>query len=174
MARVRVCKFCGHKNAADEHFCQGRNGSETCGVSIAGFPLVDESEVQASLADAGGCASGFYGTVREFPKYIQDEQAHLECTWGVLSIVGSLSIGRDAGFCPEAERFSSYMTVSGVHARISCTDEKWSVRDLGSTNGTYLNGIQITTNEGFILSDGDQVHFSKSFRAIFRVGVAGG
>jgi len=174
MARVRVCKFCGHKNAADELFCQGQNGSETCGVSITGFRLVDESEVDASPADAGERASGFDGTVRELPDKVRDELAHLECPWGVLPIVGSFAIGRDPEFCREAERFAGYMTVSGVHARISCTDKKWFVGDLGSTNGTYLNGVQIIADEELVLSDGDQVHFSKSFRAIFRVGEAGG
>ena len=170
MARVRVCKFCGHKNAADELFCQGQNDSKDCGVSVTGFPLVEESEVDAATTDENTCDSGFDGIVRDVSNEVRDEPAHLECCWGLLPFVGSLTVGRDPRFCPEAEYFASYMTVSGIHARISVADENWFVRDLGSTNGTYLNGVQINANEEVVLSNGDQLHFSRSFRAVFRVG----
>ena len=172
MARVRVCKFCGHKNAADELFCQGQSGSADCGVSVTGFPLVEESEIDSSHSDEGTRDPGFDGTVREVSGEVRDELAHLVCPWGLLPFVGSLSVGRDPGLCPEAEHFASFMTVSGIHARICCADENWFVRDLGSTNGTYLNGVQVNADEDVSLSDGDQVHFSRSFRAVFRIGGA--
>lgn len=172
MARVRVCKFCGHRNAADELFCQGQNGSEYCGVSVTGFPLVEESEIDASPTDEDAHHPESDGTVREVSDEGREELAHLECPWGFLPIVGSLTVGRDPGFCPEAEHFAKHMTVSGLHARISYDDQKWYVRDLGSTNGTYLNGVQITVEEDVALSDGDQVHFSRNFRAVFRIGGA--
>lgn len=34
-------------------------------------------------------------------------------------------------------------SVSRRHAEVRCTDHGWRVRDLGSTNGTFLNGIRL-------------------------------
>jgi hypothetical protein len=144
---------------------------QTCGTSLEGIPLIEDSEVFAASADNTERETSFYdGTVREFQHADETAHAFLECPWGPLRIVGALGIGRDMSFCPEAARFSGYVTVSGVHARIFYSDRRWFVRDLGSTNGTFLNGVQIGSNEDHGISDGDQVHFSKSFSAFFRAG----
>jgi putative nucleotidyltransferase with HDIG domain len=34
-------------------------------------------------------------------------------------------------------------SISRRHAEVHCTDQGWIVRDLGSTNGTYLNGVRV-------------------------------
>ena len=38
------------------------------------------------------------------------------------------------------------MSVSGRHAKIEFTDNSYRVTDLGSTNGTFLNGNRITAS----------------------------
>ncbi|MCU0682655.1 MAG: sigma 54-interacting transcriptional regulator [Polyangiaceae bacterium] len=44
--------------------------------------------------------------------------------------------------------------VSRQHASFTSVKGRWSVRDLGSTHGTFVNGARVTTRE---LSDGDRV-----------------
>ncbi|RMF03859.1 MAG: FHA domain-containing protein [Chloroflexi bacterium] len=67
-------------------------------------------------------------------------------------LVGNqMTIGREEGLeislqDPEASR---------RHARISWQAGQYIIEDLGSTNGTFVNGIQITTPQ--ILSPGDSV-----------------
>ncbi len=55
-------------------------------------------------------------------------------------------------------------TVSRYHCRINQSDEHYFVRDLESTNGTYLNGVQIKEaflDPGLILAIGDvQIRFN--------------
>ncbi|MGZ0173435.1 MAG: EAL domain-containing protein [Planctomycetales bacterium] len=58
-----------------------------------------------------------------------------------------------------------WQTVSGLHAEFITTGKILCLRDLGSTNGTFVNGRRINTDT--ILSDGDIVQFG---RAEFRVG----
>ena len=49
------------------------------------------------------------------------------------------------------------LSVSRWHARLYTEDEQWLLSDLGSTNGTRLNGWRVTT--GVPVRPGDQVTF---------------
>ncbi|MEO3757968.1 FHA domain-containing protein [Mycobacterium sp. B14F4] len=55
-------------------------------------------------------------------------------------------------------------TVSRLHAVIENLGFAWSIRDLGSRNGTYLNGEKITAER--VLRSGDEVRVGKS-RLVF-------
>lgn len=55
-------------------------------------------------------------------------------------------------------------TVSRLHAVLENLGFAWSIRDLGSRNGTYLNGERITAER--VLRSGDEVRLGKS-RLIF-------
>ena len=57
-------------------------------------------------------------------------------------------------------------TVSRRHAQLSQIDKGWTVKDLRSENGTYVNGEKVTEKA---LADGDRVHFG-TVRLIFRAG----
>lgn len=50
---------------------------------------------------------------------------------------------------------SQYGKVSSAHCRLECADGVLRVTDLGSTNGTFLNGAPLTPNAPAILRDGD-------------------
>ncbi|MCX5375189.1 DUF1707 and FHA domain-containing protein [Streptomyces sp. NBC_00091] len=72
---------------------------------------------------------------------------------------GPLRIGRDPG---NGLRLS-HDTVSRAHAELSMRDGMWLLRDLGSTNGTTVNGRRVTG--AAVVRPGDQVGFGQmSFR----------
>ncbi|MFP4635252.1 MAG: FHA domain-containing protein [Nitriliruptoraceae bacterium] len=50
--------------------------------------------------------------------------------------------------------------VSDEHAQVMPDDGSWSVRDLGSTNGTFLNGAKVTRPTP--LAVGDQLRIGKT------------
>ncbi|MEN9217084.1 MAG: FHA domain-containing protein, partial [Gloeomargarita sp. HHBFW_bins_162] len=62
-----------------------------------------------------------------------------------------LTIGRD----PHNDLVINHPTVSRCHARVERKDGSFVLTDLGSTNGTYVNGKQITTP--FTLRTGDTI-----------------
>lgn len=74
-----------------------------------------------------------------------------------------LRIGRD----PANGLRLSHDTVSRLHAELSRQGQVWVLRDLGSTNGTTVNGIRVTGS--IVVQDGDMVGFGRmSFRLTAR------
>ncbi|MEV7678617.1 DUF1707 and FHA domain-containing protein [Streptomyces sp. NPDC088341] len=70
-----------------------------------------------------------------------------------------LRIGRD----PVNGLRLSHDTVSRMHAELSMQGGVWVLRDLGSTNGTTVNGRRVTVTA--VVHDGDLVSFGQmSFR----------
>ncbi|HLP23030.1 MAG TPA: FHA domain-containing protein [Microbacteriaceae bacterium] len=63
-----------------------------------------------------------------------------------------------AGRHPDADIFLDDVTVSRRHAQFLRDGNAFTVRDLGSMNGTYLHGERI---DDAVLSDGDEVQIGK-------------
>jgi pSer/pThr/pTyr-binding forkhead associated (FHA) protein len=75
-----------------------------------------------------------------------------------------------AGRHPDSEIFLDDVTVSRRHAEFHRQGESFTVSDVGSLNGTYVNRDRIDRVQ---LSDGDEVQIGK-FRLVFFAGHAGG
>jgi CheY-like chemotaxis protein len=79
----------------------------------------------------------------------------------------SIMVGRGdpkRGMVPEVDLTPYAAHVLGVsrqHARISVLKDRVVVRDLGSANGTFLNGHVLSPNEDYRLRHGDQLSFGQ-------------
>jgi pSer/pThr/pTyr-binding forkhead associated (FHA) protein len=69
-----------------------------------------------------------------------------------------------AGRHPNADIFLDDVTVSRRHVEFVRSNAGFEVRDLGSMNGTYLNGERVDTS---ILSSGDVVQVGKYHLTFF-------
>lgn len=67
---------------------------------------------------------------------------------------GTFVIGRD----PAADIFLNDITVTRRHASLTVTPFKAELADLGSLNGTYVNGLPIDRVD---LADGDEIQIGK-------------
>ena len=74
-----------------------------------------------------------------------------------------------AGRHPDSDIFLDDVTVSRRHAEFHREGVGFSVRDVGSLNGTYLNRERI---DSAALTGGDEVQIGK-FRLVFLTGGAG-
>src|SRR5947208_1427027 len=64
-------------------------------------------------------------------------------------------VGRESRQLPLTDQ-----TVSRRHAELVPGDDGWVLRDLGSSNGTYINGLRVTNR--YILKLGDQIRVGRT------------
>jgi pSer/pThr/pTyr-binding forkhead associated (FHA) protein len=72
---------------------------------------------------------------------------------------GQMVLGRDA----RCDQVINDGEISRNHARIAERDGKYYLQDLGSTNGTYLNGEQLETGKWVEFKPGDNLGLGKKF-----------
>ncbi len=68
------------------------------------------------------------------------------------------------GASPACNIVIDHDTISSRHAAISYREGNFHLRDLGSTNGTFLNGVRL--DREIMLSDGDNITFG-TFNTLF-------
>ncbi len=150
------CTRCGHPNRDDARFC-----------AECGAPLQDDVTLTLPAVEHEDDAHD------EFP-FPHDElktgQALLLVKRGptagstFLLEADSSSAGRN----PDSTVFLDDITVSRKHAVFERrADGTWFVRDLGSLNGTYVNGEQVDETK---LASGDEVQVGKFKLTIFTAG----
>jgi|TARA_B110000967_G_scaffold101583_1_gene104284 hypothetical protein len=74
-------------------------------------------------------------------------------------------VGRQASDSVSLE--VSVPTVSGAHAMIETTESKVMVTDLSSTNGTFIDGEELTPGTAYPLLEGGEVIFGDEFVALY-------
>ena len=94
-----------------------------------------------TIHDIGNVGSLYYMAMEYLPNGTLKER------------IAALRIGRDPG---NGLRLS-HETVSRAHAELSMRGGVWVLKDLGSTNGTTVNGHRVTGSA--VVRDGDQVGF---------------
>ncbi len=152
------CTNCGHKNPDGSNFC-----------SSCGHPL----------AEAGGSDTTITFVTGELEAEL-DEEVHispeeLEGGRGVLIVKRGPNAGSrffldaDAthvGRHPDSEIFLDDITVSRRHAEIRRDNGGFSLHDIGSLNGTYVNRERV---EEASLRSGDEIQIGK-FKLVFLSG----
>ncbi|GAB4523560.1 MAG: hypothetical protein OHK0046_37380 [Anaerolineae bacterium] len=109
---------------------------------------------------------------------ILSEGARLQVRMGdeivVLQVQDYMLIGRTiegddpASYALDLGPFGGYQNgVSRQHAAITRHEGGLYIEDLGSTNGTRINGFQLTARRKYRLRDGDEIEFAR-LRTVFR------
>lgn len=148
------CNQCGHENPPGARFCSSCGATlhahhehQTEGLEQLGLDsdlTMGDSTVGASLVVTSGHRAGTR-----------------------FDISGALaSVGRH----PESDVFLDDITVSRRHVELVEAPAGYAIRDVGSLNGTYVNGQRI--EEEVPLTNGDELQVGK-FKLLFLVSSAG-
>jgi pSer/pThr/pTyr-binding forkhead associated (FHA) protein len=168
---MQKCVNCGHENRPGVMFC------ENCGVSLADEAPMETKSIDASTEEEKaqlGVEESVLLDVRVQGTAIFQEKDLLR-----LDIEGSSEpivlkpeaetiFGRRdpaTGAMPDVDLtpFAGYrMGVSRRHAAIRFGDEQiLNLWDLGSSNGTYLNGERLNAHRPYRLHDGDELRLGQ-------------
>lgn len=105
--------------------------------------------------------------------------AHLSLGWRIVFKIGDqkktlpmkdlILIGRAVESDNQANQINLDLTAFGAyhfgvsrnHAQMTLKDGYLYLEDLDSTNGTRINGFQLTANQKYRLRDGDEIEFAR-------------
>jgi hypothetical protein len=164
------CAQCGHTTPDGARFCSNCGAPLTDGVS----PVTEEpgSATSTSTMSLSAIQSAFEAERDEEPAADQTGVAALPPDAALLLVKRGPNAGsrflldRDtttAGRHPESDIFLDDVTVSRGHAEFYRRGAWFSVRDMGSLNGTYVNRERIDETA---LSSGDEIQIGK-FRLVY-------
>lgn len=156
-----VCPNCSHDNREGIIFCE-KCGFALGAVSISTAKLGEQDD---NLAAGTSQMSEDHVILL----HVKDQDEPL-----TLKVIGEVILGRE-GVSEDAVTFVSLekygagnLGVSRSHAKLIRKEDQLLLRDLGSTNHTYLNGQRLTENRDYALRDGDEVSLGKlTFRLFF-------
>lgn len=159
------CTSCGKQNPDDARFCA------QCGTRLVRDEPV-ESSVESTATITFGAPEKAETDERDLNPAESAAVDALPSGHALLVVQRGPSAGSrflldtdlvTAGRHPESEIFLDDVTVSRRHAEFRRTDEGFTVSDVGSLNGTYVNRDRI---DEVSLHDGDEVQIGK-YRLVF-------
>jgi pSer/pThr/pTyr-binding forkhead associated (FHA) protein len=159
---MQFCSQCGHSNPDDSRYCSN------CGAALRPAPAGDSSTITISGVDVGEAADkseGLSAADQAAVDALPPGSALLVVRRGPNAGSRFLldSDVTTAGRHPESDIFLDDVTVSRRHAEFARATEGFSVRDVGSLNGTYVNRERI---DEAALVGGDEVQIGK-YRLVY-------
>ena len=164
---MQICTQCGHSNADDARFCSN------CGAALNPPPASGSPSETSTITISGGFEPGETTDKSESLSHADQAAVDNLPPGSALLVVrrGPNSGSRflldsdttTAGRHPSSDIFLDDVTVSRRHAEFLRTDEGFSVRDVGSLNGTYVNRERIDETA---LASGDEVQVGK-YRLVY-------
>jgi hypothetical protein len=152
------CSNCGHKNSGGSNFC-----------SFCGAPLTEAVGSDTTVT----FQTGELETDLEEEVHVAPDE--LEGNRGLLIVKRGPNAGSkffldadvtEIGRHPDSNIFLDDITVSRRHAEIKRGEGSFSLNDVGSLNGTYVNRERV---EESVLHSGDEIQVGK-FKLIFLTG----
>ncbi|MFG1931009.1 FHA domain-containing protein [Mycobacterium sp. NPDC048908] len=143
----RFCEACGHDSALPEPSAAPTATAPTGWTAVVN---ADHDLYERVLAQGGP------ETV-EFPRFFPERRIALQTD---TTLIGRSN--RKQGVDPQIDLgiHPADRGVSSQHAVLRLRDSRLTITDLGSTNGTCLNGSDVRLEEGeeTPLADGDRIH----------------
>lgn len=156
-----VCPRCQHENLDGTVFCSD------CGMQISGAdPLITQNISNGQMAEISQDLKRTTALPKDYDAWAS---IHLVASGQILPLAdrAEFTLGRVSEAQPimpdiDLTPYQAYANgVSRLHAVIRREREQVYVMDLGSSNGTYLNGKRLKPNVTQALNHGDMLSLGK-------------
>lgn len=139
----KICPSCGYKNKPNEILCIN------CMIDISSIQVVDsttqkEKEIEEETIDQSVDKNNI--------KLVNGNNVLLLSSG---DIVGRLSKGASI-----FEKLDNPKVISRLHFQVLYKDNKWFIKDLGSTNNTFLNNQKLVPEKEYEIKSGDLINIA--------------
>jgi len=164
---MKVCPYCAHQSREGVLFC------EDCGQSLTGGTQATLPTRQLEQSANDLLAKATWGTARfgqdaSIIIHIRDAAEPI-----VLQPAKQTTLGRADATSPQKPDLdltpygALEKGVSRLHAAIQRGEDALTLVDMGSVNGTHLNGQRLIPDQPRVLRDGDEIRLGKLVAHIY-------
>ena len=165
---MKGCPYCGYKNREGLFFCEecGQGLTDTADSARATHQFDASSDQSSPVKTTWGTAS--VDQISAIIMHIRNAADPL-----VIELADAVVLGRADETSPRQPTIdltpygALEKGVSRLHASIDRSDDVLTLVDIGSANGTYLNGYKLAKDQPRVLRDGDEVRFGKLIAHIY-------
>lgn len=162
-----ACPYCGHQDREGVLFCQ-ECGQSLQGNSQAVLPTRQLDESSNPLAAKATWGTARFGQEASIIIHIRDMTEPVVVKPSKKTILGrsdaSSTQKPDIDLTPYGALEKG---VSRMHAAIHRSEDTLTLVDMGSANGTHLNGQRLAPEQPRILRDGDEIRLGKLIAHIY-------
>lgn len=163
---MKKCPYCGTPNREGTLFC------EECGQDLTErnltLPTRQLEEIPSDLSARATWGTASFSQYSAIIMHFRDasEPMTLRLTdRAVLGRADTTSVRQpDIDLTPFGALEKG---VSRIHATIERSDDTLTLVDMGSSNGTHLNGQRLVPDQPRVLRDGDEIRFGKLVAHIY-------
>lgn len=164
---MNVCPYCAHKNRIGFLFC------EECGQSLVNSAPATLPTRQLETGSNELAAKATWGTARFGQEsavimHVRDASEPIVIRPVKRTILGRLDASSSQKPDVDLTPFGALEKgVSRIHAVIARSDDTLTLVDMGSINGTHLNGQRLAPDQPRVLRDGDEIRLGKLVAHIY-------
>lgn len=165
---MKICPYCAHKNREGFLFCEACGQRISDDNSTATLPTrqLDEATDEFGVRSTWGTAR--FERDAKIVMHIRDSVDAVTLKPETRILLGrydSNSVQKpDLDLTPYGALEKG---VSRIHAAIVRNDDTLTIVDLGSANGTHLNGQRLLPEQPRVLRDGDEIRLGKLVAHIY-------
>ncbi|MCU0497249.1 MAG: FHA domain-containing protein [Anaerolineae bacterium] len=165
---MRICPFCGHKNREGLFFCEdcGQNlNDERLGTTLPTRRFEQQPNELSAKATWGTARFRQGATVL---LHIRDANEPLILQPAKRTILGRADTTSPSQPDLDLTPYGALEKgVSRIHAVVERSEDTLTLIDMGSSNGTHLNGQRLMPDQPRVLRDGDEIRLGKLIAHIY-------
>jgi hypothetical protein len=165
---MKICPYCANKNREGMLFC------EECGQNLSGnpvnvtLPTKQLQDLPSELSAKATWGTARFGTDSAVVIHIRDATEPIVLEPARRTILGRLDTTSPQKPDLDLTPFGALEKgVSRVHAAIERSEDTLTLIDMGSSNGTHLNGQRLVPDQPRVLRDGDEIRLGKLVAHIY-------
>lgn len=159
---MRICVYCGQKNREGLLFC------EECGQNLiddrtnATLPTRQLDQLPNELAAKATWGTARFGHGSAVILHVRDAAEPVTLQPARRTVLGRADVTSTVQPDLDLTPFGALEKgVSRIHAAVERSEDTLTIVDMGSSNGTHLNGQRLLPDQPRVLRDGDEIRLGK-------------